>query len=49
MEIIQKHHDSLVAGHPGYEKTIALLQCNYWWPGMATLVKDYVTRCDMCQ
>ena len=49
MEIIQKHHDSLVAGHPGYEKTIELLQRNYWWPGMATLVKDYVARYDTCQ
>ena len=49
MEIIQNHHDSLVAGHPGYEKTIDLLQCNYWWPRMATLVKDYVARCDTCQ
>ena len=49
MEIIQKHHDSPVAGHPGYEKTIELLQHNYWWPRMATLVKDYVARCDTCQ
>ena len=49
MEIIQKHHDSPVAEHPGYEKTIELLQCNYWWPGMATLVKDYIARCDTCQ
>ena len=49
MEIIQKHHDSPVSGHPGYEKTIELLQRNYWWPGMATLVKDCVARCDTCQ
>ena len=49
MEIIQKHHNSPVAGHPGYEKTIELLQRNYWWPGMATLVKDYIARCDTCQ
>ena len=34
MEIIQKHHNSSVAGHLGYEKTIELLQRNYWWPGM---------------
>ena len=40
MEIIQKHHDSPVTEHPGYEKTIELLQRNYWWPGMATLVKE---------
>ena len=29
MEVIQKHHNSPVAGHPGYEKMLDLLQCNY--------------------
>ena len=48
MEVIQKHHDSPVAGHPGYKKTLDLLQCNYYWPRMTT-VKEYVTRCDTCQ
>ena len=49
MEVIQKYHDSLIAGHPGYEKMLDLLQHNYYWPGMATTVKEYVTRCDTCQ
>ena len=29
MEVIQKHHDSPVARHSGYEKMLDLLQCNY--------------------
>ena len=33
MEVIQKHHDFPVAGHPGYKKTLDLLQHNYYWPG----------------
>ena len=49
MEVIQKHHNSLIARHPGYEKTLDLLQRNYYWPGMATTVKEYITRCDTCQ
>ena len=49
MEVIQKHHDSPIAGHPGYEKTLDLLQHNYYWPRMATTIKEYVTRCDTCQ
>ena len=49
MEVLQKYHNSLVAGHPGYEKTLDLLQCNYYWPGMATTVKEYIARCDTCQ
>ena len=49
MDILQKHHGSLVAGHPGYKKTIELLQQHYWWPGMATFTKDYIARCDTCE
>ena len=49
MEIIQKHHNTPVSGHLGYEKTIELLQHNYWWPGMAILVKDYIARSNTCQ
>ena len=49
MEVIQKHHNSPVAGHPGYKKTLDLLQCNYYWPEMATTVKEYIARCNTCQ
>ena len=49
MKVIQKHHNSLIAGYPSYEKTLDLLQCNYYWPGMATTIKEYITRCDTCQ
>ena len=49
MEVIQKHHNSPVAGHPGYEKMLDLLQCNYYWPRMATTVKEYIARCNTCQ
>ena len=49
MEVIQKHHNSLVARYPGYKKTLDLLQHNYYWSGMATTVKEYVARCDTCQ
>ena len=38
-----------MARHSSYEKTLDLLQHNYYWPRMATLVKEYVTRCDTCQ
>ena len=48
MEVIQKHHNSPVARHSGYEKTLDLLQCNYYWPRMATTIKEYVTRCNTC-
>ena len=49
MKVIQKHHDSPVARHPGYKKMLELLQHNYYWPRMATTVKEYITRCDIYQ
>ena len=49
MEVIQKHHNFLVAGHPGYEKMLDLLQHNYYCPRMATTVKEYIARCNTCQ
>jgi len=31
-EIISHHHESELAGHPGYTKTHKLVTRNYWWP-----------------
>ena len=36
-------------GHPGHLKTLELLQCNYWSPGMHTFVKNFVDGCAACQ
>ena len=48
MEIVHLHHDTPIPGHPGTEKTLELMQHSYTWPGMPTLVKDYISRCDRC-
>ena len=48
MEVIQLHHDSAMVGHAGYEKTMELISRSYCWPGMATMVKDYTSRCERC-
>lgn len=48
VEIVRQHHDVPLAGHPGVEKTLELLSRNYYFPGMATYVKNYVTTCDPC-
>ena len=48
MEIVHLHHDTPIPGHSGMEKTLELMQRSYTWPGMSTLVKDYVSRCDCC-
>ncbi|KAJ8454593.1 hypothetical protein ONZ51_g12939 [Trametes cubensis] len=48
-DLIQQHHDSPAAGHPGKFKTLELLQRSYWWPGMYTMVSRYVEGCATCQ
>jgi len=48
-EIITKHHDSELAGHPGYTKTYKLITRNYWWPRILEDIKRYVVGCERCQ
>ena len=48
MKVITSHHDSPVAGHPGYQKTQELIERHYYWPGLSTDIKSYVSRCDWC-
>jgi len=49
LEIIQLHHDMLIAGHGRQWKTVKLVTRNYWWPGVTKEVKRYMEGCDQCQ
>ena len=42
MHIISSHHDSPIAGHPGYQKTQELIERQYYWPRLASDVHSYV-------
>src|SRR5580704_19485894 len=46
--IVEQHHDSQVAGHPGRWKTLELVSRNYWWPQMSCYIGNYVQGCDLC-
>ena len=48
MKVITSHHDSPITGHPGYQKTQELLEHQYYWPGLASDVKNYVSCCNWC-
>jgi len=48
-EIIQLHHDVLVAEHEGRWKTVELVMRNYWWLRVMRNVGRYVEGCDLCQ
>ena len=45
-DILKGIHDQ--SGHPGQERTLRLLRERYYWPGMATDVKTWVSKCDRC-
>ena len=49
VEIIQLHHDTLVAEYKERQKMVELVTKNYWWPGVTRDVGRYVEGCNMCQ
>ena len=48
IELMQMHHDDPLAGHYGVAKTTQLVLRNYYFPGIHTYVKKYVSTCDLC-
>ena len=48
-EIVSSFHDSILAGHPGFFKTLHLIKEHYWWPGMTIFLKKYIDGCATCQ
>jgi hypothetical protein len=44
IDILKLHYDTPIAGHPGREKTLELIQRSYTWPGISTFVKEYANR-----
>jgi hypothetical protein len=48
-ELLYLYHDDQLAGHWGVDKTKELLQRRFYWPGLTTDVREYVTTCPTCQ
>ncbi|QRW19916.1 Retrotransposable element Tf2 protein [Rhizoctonia solani] len=48
-QLLKEFHDSPLAGHPGQQRTLELLNRNYWWPGMKSSAKEWVECCPTCQ
>lgn len=42
-------HDAPTAGHLGVERTMSRTRTRYYWPGMRTLVTNYIKGCVPCQ
>src|SRR5204862_1136890 len=48
LELLWEHHNSLLARHYGIAKTYELLSRNYYFPGMLSFIKSYISTCDLC-
>ena len=47
--ILNEIHKSPYFGHPGYPKTITMLQKDYFWSNMKNELAEYIVRCFECQ
>ncbi|TYK01231.1 reverse transcriptase [Cucumis melo var. makuwa] len=48
-KLLYECHDTLWAGHPGWQQTYALLKKGYFWLNMIDDVMQYTKRCLICQ
>jgi hypothetical protein len=47
--ILREMHNVPYVGHPGYQKTIAVVKSQYYWPCMKKEVVDFIAKCLECQ
>jgi len=47
--LLRELHNMPYARHPGYQKTIAAVRGQYFWPGMKKDVAEYIAKCMECQ
>ena len=47
--ILYQYHDEILAGHPGVQKLMATISKKYYFPGMHTIITEYVISCLECQ
>jgi hypothetical protein len=46
--ILREMHNVPYDGHPGYQKTIAVVKSQCYWPSMKKEVIDFIARCLEC-
>ena len=42
-------HESPAGGHEGFFHTLHCMQKDYWWPGMSTFLRKFISGCANCQ
>ena len=48
-DVLLSYHDSLLAGHQGFDRTYHLIRLKYFWLRMYNEIKQYVKSCLQCQ
>jgi len=48
-QVLKAYHDSPMAGHLGYRKTVQAIKDRFWWPNYKAEVLKYCTECEACQ
>lgn len=46
--ILQQMHDAKTSAHLGMTKTLNKIRQNYYWPGLQSDVRSYISGCDVC-
>ncbi|GFN79599.1 Pol polyprotein [Plakobranchus ocellatus] len=47
--VLSYAHESDLAGHSGFRKTLSAIRNYFSWPGVCSDVKKYTTSCHLCQ
>ena len=47
--LLHSIHSSPLSGHMGVFHIKAILERDFWWPGLSTFVKHFVASCPVCQ
>ena len=48
-QLVTNIHEPPARGHGGFFWTLHLLQKDYWWLGMSTFLRKFVSGCTLCQ
>ncbi|THH12930.1 hypothetical protein EUX98_g9775, partial [Antrodiella citrinella] len=49
IQVLRNHHDHLLAGHFGQNRTLEIIRRLYVWPEIRTFVRDYCRSCVHCK
>ena len=49
IQVLRNHHDHILAGHYGQNRTLEVIRRQYVWPEVRTFVRDYCRSCVHCK